>query len=336
MSKINTKNKTIKTKLNKNKIFLKKKINKNGLKLKSKKKINSKKDKKKNKLFEKEESNDSFVEQTSDEESIDNPIDSFIDHKKTLENLKENDSEFYEFLKQNDKQLLDFDISDEELDGKDLELDNDLDANETNDKLSVKQIDEWSEELNQKADIETIKSIVKWFRKAVNQTSGESDGQLMSTDAFNAIINICLIDLLPAIHKFLKLPQIGSNEWSNEVKAIDPSKSRNWKKVLSIMKSYLTDVIKMVGVVSEPSLKSTILRHILLLIPFIILFPHLIKRVLKQTIILWSESDDKNRILSFICILRLIRTQEQSMISFILKVSEKFLFNFKNNRLIHN
>ena len=87
------------------------------------------------------------------------------------------------------------------------------------------------------------------------------------------------------------------------------------------MKCYLTDVIKMVAIVSEDSLKSSLLRHILHLIPFIITFPHLIKRVLKQTICLWSESDDKNRILSFICILRLIRTQEQPMISFIMKVS---------------
>ena len=264
-------------------------------------------------------------------DSADDELDSLTDHKKTLDNLKEKDSEFYQFLKQNDKELLDFDISDEEVDGEEEEyVDSELKSIKTKEKLSVKQIDEWSLQLKEKVDIQKIKAIVKWFRKAVNQTSGESDGQLITTDAFNAIINICLIDLLPAIHKFLKLPPIGSNE-SNDVRTIDPTKSRNWKQIISIMKCYLTDVIKMVAIVSEDSLKSSLLRHILHLIPFIITFPHLIKRVLKQTILLWSESDDKNRILSFICILRLIRTQEQPMISFILKVFNYYLIIINSN-----
>ena len=307
-----------KPKLNKTKT---RKVKRNSIK------FNSSKDK----SISDETPKDLSVDEIDDNESIDSAddeLDSLVDHKKSLQTLKEKDSEFYEFLKQNDKQLLDFNISDEELD--DEEDDEELETIKTSEKISVKQIDDWSEELKQKIDIQKIKAIVKWFRKAVKQTSGESDGHLITTDAFNAIINICLIDLLPAIHKFLKLSPIGSKEWSSNVRAVDPTKSRNWKKVISIMKCYLTDVIKMVAIVSEDSLKSSLLRHILHLIPFIITFPHLIKRVLKETIILWSQSNDKNRILSFICILRLIRTQEQPMISFILKVFKRLIHLIAN------
>ena len=251
------------------------------------------------------------------ESSSEDELDTIVNYKKTLEGLKDKDSEFYEFLQQNDKQLLDFDISDEEVDEENLDIDSE--QTELKDKISINQIDEWSEQLKQKADIVIIKSVVRWFRKAVQQTIGLKDNHLMDTEVFNAIINVCLIDLLPAIHRLLKLPQIGSNE-SSDVRNIEPTKCRNWKKVIAVIKSYLTDVIQMVSIVSDDSLKASLLRHTLHLVPFIIQYPHLTKRFLKQTIILWSESNETNRILAFICILRVIRTQEQSMISFILKV----------------
>ncbi|XP_054159872.1 nucleolar complex protein 2 homolog [Oppia nitens] len=324
MAKIKTKSKLFKTK----KTFVKKKKGKDVKKPKvtQKETIDDSEDVMNDSQRDDMKPMDSSDDNDSDYDDID-------DYKKTLDKLKEKDSEFYEFLQENDQQLLDFDVNDEE-----VEEDEDNDENEDFDtktqdlseKLSVKTIDKWSDKLSEKADIETIKSVVKWFRKAVEQTSGECDGKLMSADVFNSVINICLIDLLPAIQKCLKLPPIDSSQWSNDVKSIDPTKSRNWKKMISVMKIYLTDVIKMVGVVTEMSLKTTLLRHILYLIPFLKAFPHLIKRVLKQTMTLWSESDEKNRILSFICILRLVRTQEQPMISFILK--KLYLSYIKNSK----
>lgn len=253
------------------------------------------------------------------ESSSEDELEAIVNYKKTLEDLKDKDSEFYEFLQKNDKQLLDFDISDEEVDE---ESDLDIDSNEKGlkNEFSIKQIDELSEKLRQKSDIEAIKSVVRSFRRVVEQTDGQKEDHTIDTEVFNAIVNLCLIDLLPAIFRLLKLPPIGSNE-ATDGRTIDPTKARNWKKVIAVMKCYLTDVVKMVSFVSDDSLKSSLLRHILHLVPFIIRFPHLIKKVLKQTIVLWSESNETNRILAFICILRLIRTQDQPMISFILKVS---------------
>lgn len=57
------------------------------------------------------------------------------EHKKSLMKLKETDPEFYTFLKQNDKKLLEFNLSDEEdkssVNGEDLKhtLDDNLEVN---------------------------------------------------------------------------------------------------------------------------------------------------------------------------------------------------------------
>jgi nucleolar complex protein 2 len=328
-------------KSNKNKV---KTIDKKVIKKKVKFNLNQNKEKEMSKSL----SDSSDVEKNFDEnqsedgsdDGIDDGIDYIVDHKKSLQSLKEKDPEFYEFLRQNDKQLLDFDDKDSDEDIEDLEEDNDFDEElgsiESGDKLTLKMIDDWSLKLNEKSDLDTIKLVVKWFRNVVNQTSDESSTRIVSSDVFNAIVNLCLIDLLPAIHKFLRLQQIGVKETSNETKMIDPTKSRNWKKVMALMKCYLTDVIKLLDVVSDSLVKATILRHILHLIPFYVTFPHLTKRVLKQTIVLWSESDEKNRVLSFLCILRLMRTQEQPMLSFILKVIKSIIFVIMSNKLLLN
>jgi nucleolar complex protein 2 len=309
-------------KSNKNKV---KTIDKKVIKKKVKFNLNQNKEKEMSESLSDSSDVEKNFDENQSEDGSDDGIDTIVDHKKSLQSLKEKDPEFYEFLRQNDRQLLDFDDRDSD---EDLEEDNDFDEElgsiESGDKLTLKMIDDWSLKLNEKSDLDTIKLVVKWFRNVVNQTSDESSTRIVSSDVFNAIVNLCLIDLLPAIRKFLRLQQIGVNESSNETKTIDPTKSRNWKKVMALMKYYLTDVIKLLNVVSDSSVKATILRHILHLIPFYITFPHLTKRVLKQT--LWSESDEKNRVLSFLCILRLMRTQEQPMLSFILKVIKSIIF----------
>ncbi|KAI1301362.1 Nucleolar complex protein 2 -like protein [Halotydeus destructor] len=208
---------------------------------------------------------------------------------------------------------LDEDMDDEEDAGGEGELRN---------LVSHTLIQEWSDKLREpKADKETIKAVIEAFRVAVNQAAGETDveanGELTDSDLFNAIVRLCFVDLLPAVHKFLHLPE--PTTASTDSKPLNPSNSSNWKKIISPMKTYLNCLVKILDVVSEGSVLTKLLRHCLYVVPFVSCYLPVAKRFLLKVSQLWSQGEERVRILAFLCILRLMRYQEQSVLSYILK-----------------
>ncbi|XP_023232043.1 nucleolar complex protein 2 homolog [Centruroides sculpturatus] len=163
--------------------------------------------------------------------------------------LKEKDPEFYKFLEENDKELLNFDVSDDEdFEDDDEKMETEDFDDEENDsiadkKINKKLLEQWKTELKEKHDANTIRKIISGFKAAVQQASGEemTDYKIDDDAAFNQIIYLCLTELVPALHKFLKLPNPVMSKNENQV---NPTKCKNWKKISSSVKAYLNDIIK--------------------------------------------------------------------------------------------
>jgi hypothetical protein len=107
---------------------------------------------------------------------------------------------------------------------------------------------------------------------------------LENPDLINSIIEMCLIDLLPAIHKFLRLPPPTAKS-DDTNKTIDPLKCRKWPKLVGPIKVYLTHLLKLLDAISESALLTKLLRHILYLIPFYLGYTNLTKNLLKVNVI---------------------------------------------------
>ena len=247
-------------------------------------------------------------------------------HKKTLESLKDKDPEFYEYLQKHDKQLLDFN-DDQELpsegdyDDDDVgqNLDDEDSIEETTRNVTIDNVKEWKQILQNpttKANcLMAIKSSIKAFRKSVQQTQDISDQMLMKPMAvmnpslFNMIINTCLVDLLPAISYYLSIKNDDSQNKDETMKCqlFDPRRSRNWKRILSSMKIYLTDILKMISSLSIEA-RLSFERHVLELLPYYQVFPHLLKRIIRYSIQEWhSSQEERSRVLSFLILYRAIR-----------------------------
>nr|CAG4636846.1 EOG090X02MG [Ceriodaphnia reticulata]SVE72822.1 EOG090X02MG [Ceriodaphnia reticulata] len=254
-------------------------------------------------------------------------------HKKTLDKLKNTDPEFYQFLSENDRELLEFGSSDSEDDergGQFHELPNPeelevgSDESDFEDKESAfkrqknvitqSMVDKWQQELQDPKSLKTIVDVVSAFRSAVHSVTEEKDGAtkfvVQGSAAFNAVVRLCIVDLIPALKRFLKSP--------NDEK-LNLEKCKSWTKLRLHVKSYLADVIRLLESLTESSLLSVILKHVHQLIPFYAAFIKLSRVLCKRLVTVWCSAEDTVRVLAFLSILRLARTLPGQLLEPIIK-----------------
>nr|CAD7266103.1 unnamed protein product [Timema shepardi]CAD7575903.1 unnamed protein product [Timema californicum] len=270
-----------------------------------------------------------------------------VSHKHSLKKLKNTDPEFYKFLEENDKNLLQFGISDSESDRDDdaddkthvppdkLEVASDeSDFEEGGDlkerkggkvQITLKMVSAWREQLLADKTPATIRTVVKAFHAALGHVSAEEDDdsqefKVGGGSVFNAVVQLCVLELHPALKRILKLTSVSSK--------IDPVKAKKWVKVKTAVKSYIGDLLRLLGGVSSPHILSVLLKHLHQLIPFVTCFPNLSRPVLKRLIMLWSSAEETVRVIAFLCLLRLVTTKQKELLHQVLK---KMYIAYVNN-----
>ncbi|NWW14160.1 NOC2L protein, partial [Oreocharis arfaki] len=181
------------------------------------------------------------------------------EHKDQLSRLKDRDPEFYKFLEENDRKLLDFDASDSSEEEEALHRPPDTleeasdededDEDEEQEKVkrkkvsfihvSLKMVEEWKEAAQRNLTPKLFHEITQAYKAAVATTKGDSGGdpskfQVSDTAVFNALVSFCIRDLFHHLHKLL-LPKAPRNK----LKMVLPSTSPLWGKLRLDIKVYL-------------------------------------------------------------------------------------------------
>lgn len=264
-----------------------------------------------------------------------------VEHKKSLMRLKDTDPEFYKYLKENDKNLLEFNISDEdddindddksslnELDTKHIpsshlevasdESDYEMDqGSEIRDKrkVTLKLLKTWQEDIQKDKSSKTIKCAVEAFHAAL-QTVAESDDPDFSQykveggAVFNEVVQLCILYLPDAFKRYLKL----SSETQSQI-----HKLKRFGKVKSILKSYLTDLIKILQNVTSSNILTILLKHLHQMLPYTQSFSSLTKPLLKILLKFWSTGEETVRVVSFLSILRIATSDRKSVLEILFK-----------------
>ncbi|GFR26861.1 nucleolar complex protein 2 homolog [Trichonephila clavata] len=227
-------------------------------------------------------------------------MDEAASHAAALKRLKSKDPDFYEFLHENEKDLLNFEEGEEdESDEEDVDEDEEVDEEEEPEAITPKKFLAVKEQVRDIPTAKLCRDLISSFKIVVRQTDGLNNKvDLSKSDFFNDIIKLCLIDLVPALYKVLNLSA------SDGKKRVDPTKSKAWKKIQKSVKGYLIDILKMISIMKESSLLIPILKHVVHLIPFYSVSKPLTRNLLKKAISLWSGEEETIRVLSLIIIVR--------------------------------
>ncbi|CAG9566726.1 unnamed protein product [Danaus chrysippus] len=255
-------------------------------------------------------------------------------HKKSLQKLKKIDPDFYNFLEENDENLLNFeDDSDENSDKENDDEDSvhvpgpitgdsdesdfeDENAKSVSGRVTLKMVSQWQTELQSegKMKITVLSQVIKAFNAAMLRATsedGESKGELKveGSSVFNAVIQMCVLYLPNAIKRYLGMEQSGK----------DPQKCKHFVKLKGPLVAYLKDLLKLLSNVSSENILTVLLKHLHQLSVYVACFNSISKQALKKLIPLWSSSEETVRVLSFLCILRITRNQQSSLLDLVLK-----------------
>uniref|UniRef100_A0A6P7GR46 Nucleolar complex protein 2 homolog n=1 Tax=Diabrotica virgifera virgifera TaxID=50390 RepID=A0A6P7GR46_DIAVI len=304
--------------------------------------------------------NDSDQDATvnDDQENIEesDEEDSAEKHKRDLEKLKESDPEFYKFLQENDKKLLEFNLSDEE-DGEAGEEkvgddDEDDDIHKPSDKLSVasdesdfededndkpkdsrvitlKLLKHWQTEIQTDKSNKTIIAVTHAFHAALRTVVSEEEDQepaeykVEGSAVFNGVIQLCVLELGPAVRRFLGLQPKSKQP---------PHKCKKFIKIKKYLKAYFTDILKLLQGVTSSNIQTVLLKHLHYMSSLLTSFPHITKSIVKRLVTFWGTAEDSVRVVAFFCILRITNNQQSTILDTVLK--SMYMTYVKNSKFV--
>ncbi|KAK9273531.1 hypothetical protein L1049_018341 [Liquidambar formosana] len=242
------------------------------------------------------------------------------EHMEQLQRLQKKDPEFFEFLKEHDKELLEFDDEgideDAETDMDDAEMQEDeetnrLDMEQTGEKedkssknvITAAMVDSWCNAIRENVKVGAVRSLMRAFRISCHygdDGEGESSTKfsIMSSSVFNKIMLFVLNEMDGILRGLLKLPTSGGKKETIK----DLMSTRQWKNYNHLVKSYLGNALHVLTQMTDTEMISFTLRRLRYSSIFLCAFPSLLRRYIKVTLHFWGTGGGALPVVSFLFI----------------------------------
>lgn len=239
---------------------------------------------------------DSDISKSTSGESLSITHKKAKEHVKQLQRLQEKDPEFFQYLKDYDKELLEF--TDEDIDedaGTDLERD--VDSHLTAEKvqkssgkvITTAMVDSWHREIKEDGKLGAVRSLLRAFRTACHHgDDSENDWtpkfSIISSSVFNKIMVFVLNEMDRILRGLLKAPSSGGKKET----VMDLMTTREWKKYGSLMKLYLGNALHILTQMTDEQMISFTLKRVKASAVFLAAFPTLLRKYIKVALHSWG------------------------------------------------
>ncbi|KAF5940420.1 hypothetical protein HYC85_021587 [Camellia sinensis] len=263
---------------------------------------------------EEEEEEDNMTDKMSDSQE------KASEHKLQLQRLKEKDPDFFQFLKEHDKELLEF--NDEDIDEDiETEMDEEMQEDEETEALDIKHlartadkeakssknvitsamVDSWCNAIRKNSNLGAVRSLMRAFRTACHYgDDGEDEAKfsIMSSSVFNKIMLFVLSEMDGILRALLKLPPSGGKKET----ITDLMSTRQWKNYSHLVKSYLGNALHVLNQMTDTEMISFTLRRLRYSSILLATFPSLLRRYIKVLLHFWGIGGGALPVVSFLFI----------------------------------
>lgn len=106
--------------------------------------------------------------------------------------------------------------------------------------ITLKLIKQWQSDIHKDKSAKTIHHLAKAFNAALIRVSSDdsapsSEYRVDGSSVFNAVIQLCVMEMGPALRRYLKLPS-GSKQ--------APHKCKKFLKIRTVLRGYFLDLLK--------------------------------------------------------------------------------------------
>jgi len=220
------------------------------------------------------------------------------EHKEQLENLKEMDPEFYEYLQQTDKELLDFDMSEGEEDEEEEEEEEQLgDAplKTVERTITTEMVESWTKAVISKGSLVGMKNLLRAYRLACHFGDNEEElASSFSISGSNTFNMVMLFVLQEADGFFRKSLYDGADRKQIRKIIADPSQSKRWPKIEPLVKSYLGNSLHILNRMTDSQMISFTLRQLKPSVFMLNAFEKFQRKFLKTALSIMGRDGDKS------------------------------------------
>ncbi|ESK89920.1 nucleolar complex protein 2 [Moniliophthora roreri MCA 2997] len=245
-------------------------------------------------------------------------LDEGQDHLMELSKLAEKDPEFYKYLQENDRQLLDFDPnamqSGDEAGESDAEDDVDMEE-ERLPPLTTIILRQWQKALLEQRSLRALRKLLIAFRSAAHMNE---EGQVLawsidSSSVYNKLLSTTFryTPVILGYHvPYKTLP-------NGKFKA--PTQTQKFKTLQKLILAYFHNVIHILDQLTDNEIIQLAVTESAKILPYVISSRKTIKLYLKKCLELWSTAEDSTRIAAFLAIRKLASATDQSILDNVLK-----------------
>ncbi|EPX72627.1 noc complex subunit Noc2 family protein [Schizosaccharomyces octosporus yFS286] len=248
---------------------------------------------------------------SSDEEEVDAE-----QYREQLDSLKEKDPDFYNYLKKNDSDLLEFN-ADEAAQEDEAEAEEGKRSSEGKTEITMDMLNKWRDNLSSQKSLTTLQKVIQAF-KAAAYLNEEEGMNLKYTITDSRVFNDLLLLAIQSVPQVLN-HHIPLQTEKNGRKVVNTD-----NKVLSrlspILKSYGFSVLRLLEGMTDAKNISLLLRETQNVLPYMITYRKFLKQFVEAVVEVWSTNRDDSVRVSCVFVLRSVcLTADLTLLEFAFK-----------------
>ncbi|KAI8972566.1 Noc2-domain-containing protein [Trametes punicea] len=244
---------------------------------------------------------------------IDDLDDEGAAHLIELSKLAEKDPEFYKYLQENDRELLEFNPDDANMQDED-EDEQPMEEDKTP-VLTKDILQRWQKALLDHRSLRALRKMLIAFRSAAHMHEEDQvlAWRIDSSTVYNKLVTTALRYTPVVVEHHCPYRSLPNGKFKA------PTQTDKWKTLQKLILSYFHNVLHLMGQISDDEMLRLAFSETAKLVPYVTSSRKTVKAYLKTCLNYWSSAEDSVRIAAFLSVRRLAGATDESILDLVLK-----------------